>query len=140
MLSQSRLIDTLAHSKANLEALRGSLAESLDRLVTTSGKGRWVARGTIDVDGFPITARGLQTGSEYNGQYKKRVFYPLIAGFAPEGTYESNRAGDGVIHAILRRGAIHDAQGAQACLGICKTSRRAFRCRLCGRQDHGPAD
>ncbi len=77
-----------------------------------TGRDQRVMRGTLDIDGFPIIARGLQSGSEYNGQFKKRVFYPLVAGFAPEGTYESTRGGDGFVHAILRRGAIHDAEGA----------------------------
>ncbi len=110
--TQSRLIDTLANTKSNLETLRGSLSDWIGRFLKTTGKDRQVARATIDIDGFPVTARGLQEGSQYNGHYQKRVFYPLVAGFAPEGTYESTRAGDGIVHAVLRRGAASGADGA----------------------------
>ena len=110
--TQSRLLDTLSQNKGNLEALRGSLSDWVARHLRATGREQRVMRGTLDIDGFPIIARGLQSGSEYNGQFKKRVFYPLVAGFAPEGTYESTRGGDGFVHAILRRGAIHDAEGA----------------------------
>ena len=109
--TQSRLIDTLAE-KRNLEGLRGGLSDWVGRFLRTTGKGRRVARGTIDIDGFPVTARGLQEGSQYNGHYGKRVYYPLVAGFAAEGTYESTRAGEGVVHALLRRGDASGAEGA----------------------------
>lgn len=45
-----------------------------------------VARGTIDIDGFPLTVRGLQAGSQYDGHHGKRVHWPLVAGFAAAGT------------------------------------------------------
>jgi hypothetical protein len=72
-----------------------------------------VQRATVDIDGFPVSTYGSQSGSAVNGYYEEQVYYPLVAGFAPEGTYESSRLGDGFVHAILRKGNAGGAEGAR---------------------------
>jgi hypothetical protein len=67
---------------------------------------------TLDVDSFPISIRGLQEGSAYNGHYGERVYHPIVAGFAPGGQFSDSRLGDGFVHAILRKGNAASAQGA----------------------------
>jgi hypothetical protein len=110
--TQSRLLDILATSKGNLEAVRGALSEWIERHLRSAGKDRGVMRGTIDVDGMPIETHGLQPGTAYNGYYKETVYYPLVAGFAAEGDYDSARLGSGFVHAILRGGNAAGAEGA----------------------------
>jgi hypothetical protein len=109
--TQSRLIDSL-QDRFNREILREGIAESVFRHLRASGQGRAVQRATLDVDGFPIIARGLQTGSAYNGHYQNRVYYPLVAGFAPRGNYGDARLGSGFVHAMLRKGTAASAEGA----------------------------
>lgn len=109
--TQSRLIDTL-QIPVNREALRVSVAEPVLRHLRASGEGRAVQRTTLDVDGFPIVARGQQAGSAYNGHYGKRIYYPLVAGFAPRGNYDDRRLGNGFVHVMLRKGNAASAEGA----------------------------
>jgi len=109
--TQSRLVDTLSRKK-NLEVLRSGLSEWVGRHLAVHGGGRLVQRATIDIDGFPVTTCGKQPGSAMNGYYKDQVYYPLVAGFAPEGRYDSSRIGDGFVHAILRKGNAAGAEGA----------------------------
>ncbi len=110
--TQSRLTDILCLDKQNLETLRAALPEWVGRHLRASGKDRAVVRGTLDIDSFPITAYGSQEGAVYNGYYREKVYHPLVACFAPEGNYDSRRLGDGFVHAILRPGNVHTAQGA----------------------------
>ena len=110
--TQSRLLRILTGSRSNREALRSSLSDWVGRHLRASGRDHAVARGTIDVDSFPVVARGLQEGSAYNGHYKKRVYHPLVAGFAPGGNYDDPRVGDGFVHAVLRAGSVSSARGA----------------------------
>jgi hypothetical protein len=115
--TQSRLIDMLANSKQNQNALRDSLSDSLRRYILTSGKGRRVNRGTIDIDSFPIEVHGKQQGSNYNGYYQTTTYHPLVASFSVGGDYDSSREGmrlgNGFLHAILRQGSVHTADGAK---------------------------
>ena len=110
--TQSRLLRTLTISRGNREALRSALPDWVGRHLRASGRDHAVARGTIDVDSFPVVARGLQAGSAYNGHYKKRVYHPLVAAFSPGGDYGDRRVGDGFVHAVLRRGNVSSAGGA----------------------------
>jgi hypothetical protein len=110
--TQSRLLAALARHKPNLEALRSALADWIERHLRASGADRAVQRGTIDVDGFPVSVHGEQEGGAYNGYYGEKVYYPLAASFAPEGDYDARRPGDGFVHAILRRGNAAGAEGA----------------------------
>ena len=110
--TQSRLLDILSSHKRNLECLRSALSGWNERHLRATGKDRAVLRGTIDVDGLPVTTYGAQAGAAFNGYYDERVYYPLVASFAPEGDYDSGRLGDGFVHAILRKGNAAGAGGA----------------------------
>lgn len=114
--TQSRLISILTDQRGNLEALRDALAQGLERHVLASG-GRRVRHATIDIDSFPIEVHGRQHGAEYNGYYKKTVYHPLVASLSVGGDYDSTRVGDrlgnGFIHAALRQGQVHTADGMQ---------------------------
>jgi hypothetical protein len=115
--TQSRLIDWLSSSKTNREALRNSLFDWTHRHLRSTGrdKGRAVRRATIDVDSFPISVHGQQSGSSYNNYYKDTVYHPLVASFSVDGDYDSTRhggrLGNGFIHAILRQGQVHTSKG-----------------------------
>lgn len=110
--TQSRLTDILSNYKGNIEAVRGRLSDWVQRHVHASGRGQAVHRGTLDVDSFPITVCGSQEGAVYNGYYQDKIYHPLVASFAPDGDYDSGRLGDGFVHAVLRAGNVHTANGA----------------------------
>ena len=65
----------------------------------------------------PIVVHGAQQGSSYNGYYRDTVYYPQVASFSVHGDYDStregHRLGNGFLHATLRQGQVHTAQGAQ---------------------------
>lgn len=112
--TQSRLIKILTRNTGNLESLRTGLATSVERHVMASG-GRRVRNATIDIDSFPIEVHGKQRGARYNGYYRKTVYHPMVASLSVAGDYDSTRAGDrlgnGFIHATLRQGQVHTANG-----------------------------
>jgi hypothetical protein len=110
--TQSRLTDILSNHKQNLEALRSALPDWVGRHLRASGQDRAVVRGTLDIDSFPITVYGSQEGAVYNGYYRRKMYHPLVASFAPGGDYDSKRLGDGFVHAVLRAGNVHTASGA----------------------------
>jgi Transposase DDE domain group 1 len=113
--TQSRLIDCGAHVGHNLEALRGGLADWIERHLRASSD-HAVRYGTFDMDSFPILVHGDQAGAAYNGYFKATVYHPLLASFSVAGDYDSARdgfrLGNGFVHAILRRGESHTAEGA----------------------------
>ena len=114
--TQSRLIDWLADCKTNLEAVRSALFDWIHRHVKSTGDSdRRVRYATIDIDSFPIQVYGQQPGARYNGYYKETVYHPLVASFSVGGDYDSTREGqrlgNGFIHAILRQGSVHTANG-----------------------------
>ncbi len=120
--TQSRLIDILTSTPGNRAALRDSLSEVCERhLRATGGAGttKWSAarKVTIDVDSFPIQVHGRQPGAAYNGHYKDTVYHPLVASYSVAGKYDSmqegHRLGNGFLHAILRQGQVHTAQGVK---------------------------
>jgi len=117
--TQSRLIDWLADCPGNREALRHSLFDWTHRHLRSTGRAgdHAVMRATIDVDSFPITVHGQQQGSSYNGYYRDTVYHPLVASFSVHGDYDStregHRLGNGFIHATLRQGQVHTAQGTR---------------------------
>lgn len=116
--TQSRLIDWLAfpHNRA---ILRRHLFDWTHRHLRSTGSAadHAVRRATIDVDSFPIVVHGQQQGSSYNGYFRDTVYHPQVASFSVEGDYDStrqgHRLGNGFIHAILRQGQVHTAQGAR---------------------------
>jgi hypothetical protein len=107
-----RLVKGLATTQSNREAVRRALAEWVGRHQRADGKGRTVRRGTIDIDPFPLEVHGKQEGAAGNGFYGQKMYYPLVASFCAEGTYDAARLGEGVVHAILRRGNAAGAEGA----------------------------
>ena len=113
--TQSRLIDILTMNSANLETLRDGLADSVRAHVHANGSRR-VRQATIDIDSFPIEVHGKQHGASYNGYYRQTVYHPLVASLSVKGDYDSTRNGDrlgnGFIHATLRQGQVHTANGA----------------------------
>jgi hypothetical protein len=112
--TQSRLLDTLAHEATNLEHVRGALGDWMERHLRCKSD-HAVRRGTIDIDSFPLEVHGNQAGGAYNGYYRLEMYHPLVASFSVAGDYDSTREGfrlgNGFIHAILRRGNSHTAEG-----------------------------
>lgn len=115
--TQSRLVDILADNPQNLNALRDGLVEAVERHLKASTGDTRVSRGTIDIDSFPIQIHGKQKGGAYNGYYKQTVYHPLVASFSVAGDYDSTRQGErlgnGFIHATLRQGQVHTANGVR---------------------------
>jgi hypothetical protein len=113
--TQSRLLDILSDHAANRAALRDSLAECCVRHLRATGTDHAARRITLDVDSFPIQVHGQQPGAAYNGYYKETVYHPLVASYSVAGDYDSmqegHRLGNGFVHAILRQGQVHTAQG-----------------------------
>ena len=115
--TQSRLIDLLSLTAGNRAALRDALSEACQRHLRTTG-GDYAARQvTIDIDSFPIIVHGRQPGAAYNGHYQEIVYHPLVASYSVAGTYDSmqegHRLGNGFVHALLRQGQVHTAQGVK---------------------------
>lgn len=113
--TQSRLLDILAHHATNRAALRDAVAECCTRHLRATGGDRAARRVTLDVDSFPIHVHGHQPGAAYNGHYRDTVYHPLVASYSVAGNYDSmhegHRLGNGFVHAILRQGQVHTAQG-----------------------------
>jgi hypothetical protein len=112
--TQSRLLDLLAHQGRNLEVLRRALGDWVERHLR-SRSDHAVRRGTIDIDSFPQEVYGAQAGAAWHGHYHAKMYHPLVASFAIDGDYDNawqgGRLGNGFIHAILRRGNAHTAEG-----------------------------
>ncbi|MFH0983510.1 MAG: IS1380 family transposase [Planctomycetota bacterium] len=112
--TQSRLLDLLAHQGRNLEVLRRALGDWVERHLR-SRSDHAVRRGTIDVDSFPQEVSGGQQGAAWHGHYQAKIYHPLVASFSVGGDYDNDwqggRLGNGFIHAILRRGNAHTAEG-----------------------------
>jgi hypothetical protein len=113
--TQSRLIDILSREPGNRYALRDALADACERHLRAEGGDHAARKITIDIDSFPILVHGNQPGAAYNGHYKDTVYHPLVASYAVAGDYDSmhegHRLGNGFLHAILRQGQVHTAQG-----------------------------
>ena len=112
--TQSRLLDVVAHVGNNLEVVRRALGDWVERHLRTRSD-HAVRRATIDIDSFPLEVFGDQAGAAYHGHYHRTMYHPLVASFAVAGDYDNSwqggRLGNGFIHAILRRGNAHAAQG-----------------------------
>jgi hypothetical protein len=113
--TQSRLMSYLSHHAGNRAAVRDSLAMACERHLRASSGDHAAQRITIDVDSFPIVVHGDQPGASYNGHYGDTVYHPLVASYCVAGNYDSvhegHRLGNGFVHAILRQGQVHTAQG-----------------------------
>jgi len=114
--TQSRLIDILTRGPQNLQALRDALADWSQRWLCSTGSDRRAASITIDVDSFLIRCYGAQSGVAYNGHYRDDGYHPLVASFSVGGKYdaakEGFRLGNGFLHAVLRAGNVHTANGS----------------------------
>ena len=145
--TQSRLVDWLSMFKGNKEALRNSLFDWTHRHLRSTGRNsdHAVMRATIDIDSFPISVHGQQQGSSYNGYYEDTVYHPLVASFSVGGDYDSTRngmrLGNGFIHAILRQGNVHTADGmkrfARNVVEKARQMARSFDIRLDAGYTHG---
>jgi hypothetical protein len=115
--TQSRLIALLTLTADNRAALRDALGEACKRHLRATGGDHAARRVTIDVDSFPILVHGRQPGAAYNGHYRETVYHPLVASYSVAGKYDSmqegHRLGNGFVHAILRQGQVHTAQGVK---------------------------
>ncbi len=106
------MIGILTRSKRNLESLRGDLAQSIHR------RGRSpCASSNRRRRSFPIEVHDKQKGADHNGYYNEAVYHPLVASLSVGGDYDSGRErqrlGNGFIHAKLRPGQVHTAEGMQ---------------------------
>jgi hypothetical protein len=115
--SQSRLIDILTLTSGNRAALRDALGEACQRHLRATGGDHAARKVTIDIDSFPILVHGRQPGAAYNGHYQETVYHPLVASYSVAGKYDSmqegHRLGNGFVHALLRPGQVHTAQGVK---------------------------
>jgi hypothetical protein len=115
--TQSRLIDILTLTAGNRAALRDALSEACQRHLRATGGDHAARRVTLDIDSFPIVVHGRQPGAAYNGHYQQTVYHPLVASYSVAGTYDSmqegHRLGNGFVHALLRQGQVHTAQGVK---------------------------
>lgn len=134
--SDWRLIDRLK-SQPQRRALNEALATWVGRHQQASGEGRKVLHGTLDIDPFPIEVHGRQPGGAYNGYYKTSVYHPIVASFTAEGSFDAARLGEGIIHAVLRRGNCHSASGAMRTIREAIRKARQLAVRLDVRIDAG---
>jgi hypothetical protein len=115
--TQSRLIDLLTFTAGNRAALRDALADACGRHLRATGGDHAARRVTVDIDSFPIVVHGRQPGAAYNGHYRETVYHPLLASYSVAGKYDSvqdgHRLGNGFLHALLRQGQVHTAQGVK---------------------------
>ena len=115
--TQSRLIDILTLTPDNRAALRDALGEICERHLRATGGDHAAWKVTVDIDSFPLPVHGRQPGAAYNGYYQEVVYHPLVASYSVAGKYDSmqegHRLGNGFLHAILRQGQVHTAQGVK---------------------------
>jgi hypothetical protein len=109
--SDWRLVNRLS-SKAQRRAINEALPVWVSRHQQAAGGGRKVTHGTLDIDPLPIEVYGDQPGGAWHGHYHRKMYYPIVASFCADGSYQSARLGEGFIHAILRRGDCGGAEGA----------------------------
>lgn len=115
--TQSRLIDLLTRTAGNRAALRDALSDACQRHLRATGGDHAARKVTLDIDSFPILVHGRQPGAAYNGHYQETVYHPVVASYSVAGKYDSmqegHRLGNGFVHALLRQGQVHTAQGVK---------------------------
>jgi len=100
--TMSRLLGMMK-TEENLEVLNEVLLGYGMRRILSERGSRRLRRMVIDLDGLPVEAHGNQSGSEWNGHYRQRMFHPLVA--------SSGEHGD-LLGGIVRRGACSSADGS----------------------------
>lgn len=142
--TQSRLIDMLTLTPGNRAALRDALGDACQRHLRATGGDHAARHVTIDIDSFPILVPGRQPGAAYNGHYRQTVYHPLLASYSVAGNYDSmqagHRLGNGFVHAILRQGQVHTAQGVKRFMQQVVAKARALGYVLDFRIDAGYTD
>lgn len=136
--TQSRLINILTRGTQNLHTLRDALADWPQRWLCSTGPDRRAASLTIDIDSFLLPCYGTQPGVAYNGHYRDNGYHPLVASFSVGGRYDSAkqglRLGNGFLHATLRAGNVHTANGIlrflQNVIAKAKQLARSFDVRI----------
>ena len=98
----SRLLGVLS-GEGNLAVLHEAVTELACRRVRMSNGGRRKKTLYIDVDGLPVEVHGGQPGSEWNGDYRRRMYQALVA--------SSGETGD-LLDGELRCGASYLGHGA----------------------------
>ena len=101
--THSRLVEALSTTD-NRAALHNSLFGSAaqgHRALRRSARAR---HATIDVDSFPVSAHGSQSGAEHCGHYHETCFHPLVAMLAGTGDW---------LDIALRPGRTHTALGLE---------------------------
>ncbi|MBF0186261.1 MAG: IS1380 family transposase [Magnetococcales bacterium] len=99
----SRLVEMLSCDR-NRSVLEEALVVSAGRRVRAM-RGHRLYNVTIDVDSLSIEVDGNQTGSAYNGYYRKQVYHPLMATLGDTGD---------IVGVSLRAGNVHTADGVLA--------------------------
>ncbi len=100
--TMSRLMGMMK-TEENLEVLNEVLLGYGMRRILSERGSRRLRRMVIDLDGLPVEAHGNQSGSEWNGHYRQRMFHSLVA--------SSGEHGD-LLGGIVRRGACSSADGS----------------------------
>lgn len=87
LASQSTLsrLSCLLGRKENLAVLRATVLRLATEHLLVSNGGKRRKEVVVDVDAMPLEAHGKQSGSKYNGYYKRTVFLPLFASCAETG-------------------------------------------------------
>jgi len=98
----SRMVKMLS-TQRNQRVLKDALVRMAGERIRREQGGRRMQHMTIDVDSLPIPVGGHQSGSEYNGHYRERIFHPIVASVAETGD---------ILDAELRPGNVHTALGA----------------------------
>jgi hypothetical protein len=97
----SRLTAVLAEED-NRAWLREELLATPARVSRFENGGRRRQTVTVDVDALPISVEGQQPGSAYNGHYRQRMYYPLVATIGDGGA---------IVDLVLHQGNAHCAEG-----------------------------
>jgi len=89
-------------SRPGRAALRDGLPEVVARHQRAAGDGRKATHGTIDVDPFPVELHGQQRGGAWYGHDRRKMYYPLVAGFRAASGISDEFAG---VDFVAREGA-----------------------------------
>ena len=124
--TMSRLLRMLSteHNRAVLKDAVTKL--SCEHIISRGGRQEVIF---IDIDAMPLDAHGKQSGSEYHGYYKRRVFLPVFATVGETGD---------VLAAILRQSNKHEVTDcAGFVVSVEQIARTYLADMVCLRMDAG---